>query len=261
MAIAHERRGSGEPLLLIHGIGSQWQVWTPVLDRLAGERDVISIDLPGFGASPPLPSPEVPSPGALAGAVGAFLDELGLERAHVGGNSLGGWVALELAKAGRARSVTALSPAGFWNARELAYARRSLQVTRRLAVALAPLAPRLASTAAGRAAALGQVVAHPARVPAAAAADMIENLARSPGFGATLAASIAGGFEGGDQVAVPVTIAWAQRDRLLLPRQARRAAHALPHCRSVTLVDCGHVPTYDDPELVASVLLAGSAAG
>ena len=70
--------------------------------------------MPGFGASPPLPDDAAPTPQALAAGIGRFMDGLGMERAHMVGNSLGGWVALELAKTRRALSVTGLSSAGFW---------------------------------------------------------------------------------------------------------------------------------------------------
>src|SRR5215213_2318896 len=124
MSLAHVRRGSGPPLVLIHGIGSQWQMWQPVLDRLARERDVIAVDLPGFGDSPPLPG--TPSVEALAGAVAELLGELGIERPHAAGNSLGGGVALELGRRGDARSVCVLSPAGFGTMREGRWTRRVL---------------------------------------------------------------------------------------------------------------------------------------
>ena len=55
MELAFERRGTGVPLILVHGIGHHWQAWLPVMDRLAASRDVIAIDLPGFGRSPGLP--------------------------------------------------------------------------------------------------------------------------------------------------------------------------------------------------------------
>src|SRR4051812_50074003 len=83
MPLAYVRRGSGPPLVLVHGIGSQWQMWEPVLDRLARERDVVALDLPGFGDSPPLPG--TPSVEALARAVADFLGELGIERPHTAG--------------------------------------------------------------------------------------------------------------------------------------------------------------------------------
>src|SRR5215208_6540675 len=110
----HLRTGTGEPIILLHPLGAELVVWEPVMDLLGVERDVIAVDMPGFGRSPALADGTAPTPQALAAAVASFLDALGLERAHVAGNSLGGWVGLELARAGRALSVAALSAAGFW---------------------------------------------------------------------------------------------------------------------------------------------------
>ena len=64
-------------------------------------------------------------------------------------------------------------------------------------------------------------------------------------------------FDHGD---VPVTVAWGTRDRLLLPRQARRARRVMPRATHVWLQGCGHAPFADDPSQVAEVLLAGAAA-
>ena len=101
MAIAYARSGSGDPLVLIHGLGGSRRIWEPVVDRLAAERDVIAVDLPGFGESAELaPDDGPPTPASLAATVADLCAELGIERPHVAGNSLGGWVALELAKAG-----------------------------------------------------------------------------------------------------------------------------------------------------------------
>ncbi|MDQ4040208.1 MAG: alpha/beta fold hydrolase, partial [Actinomycetota bacterium] len=127
-ALAHDRCGSGEPLVLIHGIGSQRQVWGPVMDRLTPQREVVALDLPGFGDSPVAPDAEL-TPAGHARYVAALLDELGLKRPHVAGNSLGGGVALELARMGRARSATGLSPVGFWTERERAYSEAVLRTT------------------------------------------------------------------------------------------------------------------------------------
>ncbi|MCW2967797.1 MAG: alpha/beta fold hydrolase, partial [Solirubrobacteraceae bacterium] len=93
--LAYDRSGEGSPLLLLHPLGADRRVWDPVLGELAARCDVVVPDLPGFGASPPLDA--VATPAALAGALAAFLGELGVSRPHVVGNSLGGWVALELA--------------------------------------------------------------------------------------------------------------------------------------------------------------------
>jgi pimeloyl-ACP methyl ester carboxylesterase len=259
--LVYERRGSGEPLVLIHGIGSHWQVWRPVLDQLAAVRDVIAIDLPGFGASPMLP-PETPSNiPSLAAAVAAFLDEQGIDSPHVAGNSLGGWVALELAQAGRVQSATGLSPAGFWNERELAFARASLRLIAGSARMAGRRAEPLLRTAAGRTATMSQIFAKPWLIPAEDAIAANAALANAPGFDATLEASIDDAyFRPGGPIDARVTIAWAQRDRLLIPRQARRAARMIPEARMLTLSGCGHVPMWDDPEQVGRVLLDGSRA-
>ncbi len=105
MTLAHVRRGSGPPLALIHGIGSQWQMWEPVLERLSREREVVALDLPGFGDSEEHRAR--PTVEALAGVAAEFLDGIGLAGAHVAGNSLGGGVALQLARMGEVRSACA----------------------------------------------------------------------------------------------------------------------------------------------------------
>ena len=102
------------PLLLLHGLGGSRVVWEPVLGLLEAEREVIVLDMPGFGAAPPLPAGVEPSAANLAAAIKARCDELGIERPHVAGNSLGAWVALEMGREGWAASVTAISPAGLW---------------------------------------------------------------------------------------------------------------------------------------------------
>jgi pimeloyl-ACP methyl ester carboxylesterase len=258
LKLNYHRAGSGEPLVLLHGIGSRWEVWQPVLARLEAERDVIAPDLPGFGASP-MPSRGTP-PGveSLTRMVCEFLDELELTAPHVGGNSLGGWIALELAKRGRARSATALSPAGFQNGVEAVFQKSTMATTVRLARLARPRARMLMAPALVRRIVFAQLTAHPERIPPADAAAHLRALARAPWFDETLTAINSERFGGGERIAVPVTIAWGERDRLLLPRQAARAQRAVPSARVLTLRGCGHVPTYDDPDQVARVLLEGS---
>ncbi len=258
MDLCYRRAGSGPPLVLIHGIGSRWQIWDPVLDLLTAQRQIVAFDLPGFGASP-MPPPGTPAGTAsLTRLTGEFLDGLGLDRPHVAGNSLGGLIALELAKQGRVRSATALSPAGFHTPREAVYQRLSFRLTVRVARLLAPRADRLSASPTIRQLTLSQFFAHPRKVGAADAAASARALAGAPWFDETLSAVLSKRFSGGERIDVPVTIAWGEKDRLLLPRQAPRAARAIPRARLVTLTGCGHVPTYDDPEQVARVLLEGS---
>jgi pimeloyl-ACP methyl ester carboxylesterase len=260
MELAYERRGAGAPLVLIHGTGGRRQVWAPVLDRLAAQRDVIAPDLPGFGDSPPHSQPVV-TPELYAEAVTGLLDRLGVDTAHVAGNSLGGGVALVLGASGRARSVTALSPIGFWTPQESDFCRASIVGSTVVARTLLPLAPVLLGNPVGRAALLGQLVARPWRLAPADAVANSRAFARAQGTRPALDGYRRWRFVPSRPLPCPVTIAWGQRDRLLLPRQGQRARRAVPGARHVTLRGCGHAPMWDDPDQVAAVLLEGSAAG
>jgi pimeloyl-ACP methyl ester carboxylesterase len=254
----HYRRGHGEPLILIHGIGSRWQMWEPVIDSLASERDVIAIDLPGFGASPMPPEGTPAGVESLVSLVLEFLGEIGIERPHSAGNSLGGLIVLEMAKRGLVRSATALSPAGFANWPENALTHALFHVSRPVARALAPHADGLLVPRAGRRIALCLFVGRPTQLSPAEAALNLRGLAYAPWFDATLPEIQARAFADGDRIEVPVTIAWGTRDLILIPRQARRAAAAIPGARLVMLEGCGHVPTFDDPEWVTRILVEGS---
>ncbi|MFJ6795490.1 alpha/beta fold hydrolase [Streptomyces sp. NPDC091268] len=252
---AYERKGAGEPLLLLHGIGHHLQAWHPVIDILAAEHDVIAVDLPGFGASEPLPHGVPYGLDSIARALGALCAALGVERPHVAGNSLGGLLALEMGRGGLARSVTALSPAGFWSEGERRYAFTTLRAMRAGSRALPrPALERLARTAAGRAALTGTIYARPSRRSAGAVVAETLALRDATGFEQTLAAGGSVRFRE-DLPGLPVTIAWGSRDRLLLPRQGVRAKHTMPGARLVRLPGCGHVPMNDDPALVSRVIL------
>jgi pimeloyl-ACP methyl ester carboxylesterase len=257
MGLAYERMGSGPTLVLLHGVGHRRQAWGAVLDRLTPHRDVIIADLPGHGESPPLEAGK-PALEAMLGAVTALLDDLGLERPHVAGNSLGGRLALEAAVAGRAASATGLSPAGFWrNEREATMARVTFKVMEAAGGRLQRYAPALSRHTAGRALLYGVTVSRPSRVPAEqAAGDVAAFLAAHDALKAILAEL--GPFTGQVPAGVPVTIAWGTKDRLLRPPQVLVAKARLPQARIRPLPGCGHVPMTDDPALVADVLLQGS---
>lgn len=255
LSVAYARTGTGQPLLLLHGIGHHRQAWDPVVRILSGERDVISVDLPGFGESPGLPDGLAYDVRTVAGALVALCSELGVERPHVAGNSLGGLLALELGRTGRARSVTALSPAGFWSGPERRYAFGALWAMRRGARSLpVPLIERLSRSAAGRAALTSTICARPGRrSPEAVVAETLA-LRSATGFDGTLAAGRNASFTS-DVPDIPVTVAWGTRDVLLPRRQGVRAKRVIPGARLVRLPGCGHVPMNDDPALVSRVIL------
>ncbi|MEA2453758.1 MAG: hypothetical protein QOI45_20 [Thermoleophilaceae bacterium] len=244
------RRGSGEPLVLIHPLGAELVVWEPVMERLARERDVIAVDLPGFGRSPGLPNGDAPTPEALAAAVASQLDDMGVARAHMAGNSLGGWVALELAKAGRALSVAGLCTAGLWSD---PLGPRPGRDVRELGRKLLPVLPTMLRTAKGRRVVLGGSVAHPERVPPEAAERLVRSYLTSSGYESADEAMRTAVFSGFEQIRVPVTLAWGDLDRIV-----RRPRQTLPEWRTIMLHGCGHIPTWDAPDQVARTLLLAS---
>lgn len=248
--LAFDRGGSGEPLVLVHPLGADRGVWEPVMDRLAARHDVIAMDMPGFGESPELPA-DVPATAAgIAAEIAATLDSLDVGHAHVAGISLGAWVALEFAKTPGCLSVTGLCPAGFW-ARPLGPRPEAARGTARALVGL--LRPLL-QTERGRRLVLRGSIAHPERVPPAAAYRLVRAYALSPGFERANAEMRKTLFTGFEEIDAPITLAWADRDRLVSPpRSLPETVH------TAVLRDCGHVPTWDDPDQVAGVILAGAA--
>jgi pimeloyl-ACP methyl ester carboxylesterase len=256
--LAYERIGSGPPLVLLHGVGHRRQAWYPIIDLLAGQRELVLVDLPGHGESDPFVPAGRPVVDALRDELTAFLDEQGLDRPHIAGNSLGGRIALEAGALGLARSVTALSPAGFWrSAAAFNYTRGLFRTVEALGRRLAPYAPRLARSRAGRAMMFGWITSRPGNLdPDRALGDFLGFNRALPALDSLLRA--ASPFTGQVKAGIPVTVAWGSRD-LVLPRyQAKVARSALPQASHVTLVGCGHVPMSDDPRRVAEVLLRGS---
>src|SRR4051794_8161760 len=162
--LAYERRGTGAPLVLLHGIGSSRHIWEPVVSSLAEQGEVFTIDLPGFGESAPLPAGVEPAPATIAGSVADLLDQLGITAPHVVGNSLGGWVGLELARMRPVASLTLLSSAGLWSGRTPFYTRTSLRLSRRLARDAEGVLSWLVRARLGRAPVLGQTHGRPPRV-------------------------------------------------------------------------------------------------
>jgi pimeloyl-ACP methyl ester carboxylesterase len=243
--LAQHRTGRGAPLLLLHPLGADRHVWDAVAPLIADRREVIAVDLPGFGESAPLAQRE-PTPRALAAAVAEHLAQIGVARPHVAGNSLGGWVALELGLTGVAASVTGIAPAGLWPEPLVPKA----AIAHRLARSLLPVAGRAAATRPGRSLLLSSAVAHPRRVPAAAARRLVEAYGRASAFVAVNDAMRAGRFEGLERIRCPVTFVWPDHDRLI-----RRPVWVPDRIRNVVLSDAGHVPMWDAPEALARILL------
>jgi len=255
VSINYHREGAGEPVVLLHGVGHHWQAWRPVIELLAGEFDLLACDSPGFGSSAPLSAGIEPSIASYADAFEWVFAELGLERPHVAGNSMGGAIALELARRRAIRSACAFAPAGFWTGPELRFCQLSLGALAHAPRRLRPVIEALTRTRAGRAALFFQNFGFPSRLPVDEALGTLRDAWASPALAGALDAFSGYRFQAPEQLrSVPVTIAWGDRDRLLPYRlQAPRARKLLPWATHVTL-GAGHVPFYDDPPAVAAVI-------
>lgn len=245
MTLVREIRGEGPPLLLLHGLGSNRAVWRPVLPTLAETFTVIAVDLPGHGDSPSLPPGADSTPAGLAASVTAVLDELGLKQVDIAGNSLGGWIGLEMAKVRRARSITALAPAGFWDS-DIRHA--VIHVNRWASRALRPIAPALLKARPVRAMSFWSASADARAMDPQDAIDAVNAHAGARGWARALH-----GTQGRSCDArrvsrtIPVTIVWGDQDRILPASDCELRDGAPPHARWVKLDRCGHVPMWDQP--------------
>ncbi len=257
VSINYHREGTGPAVLLLHGVGHHWQGWRPVIERLRGEFDLIACDSPGFGRSAPLASGIEPTITSYADAFEWFLAELGLERPHVAGNSMGGAIGLELARRRAVSSVTAFSPAGFWSPAERRFCQLSLSALGSVPAPARPGLEAAARTRAGRIALFSQNFGYPARLPAEEAVGTLRDAWAAPALSGALKAFEHYTFAAPEELRnAEVTIAWGVRDRLLPYRtQAARARRLMPWATHLSL-GTGHVPYYDDPAAVAAAIRA-----
>ncbi|CAM3775369.1 alpha/beta fold hydrolase [Tsukamurella ocularis] len=259
--LAYERFGSGEPLVLVHGIAHRRQAWYPVAERLAEHREVILFDLPGHGESPALELAGRTVQEALQQHLEDLFDDLGLVRPHIAGNSLGGRIALEAAASGIVSSATGLSPAGFWrDDMDFQLIRAHFTALITAGRVAAPLAPLLTRSGIGRRLMLASLMTHGERLDADRVLGDLRNMVDARH---TLRDIIGGAFTFEADIAaeVPVTIAWGTQDRVLLPYQGRRARRLLPQAEHIWLQGSGHVPMSDDADAVVDIILRGSSHG
>jgi pimeloyl-ACP methyl ester carboxylesterase len=180
IGITYDRAGNGERLLLLHGTGGSRRQWALLTSILAARRELVAVDLPGHGDSDPPPDGGDHTPVGYAATIAALLDRLGIGAAHVAGDSVGGWTALELAKLGRARSVVAIAPAGLWARRDPWRCVLKLWAMYRLGRLTAPLTDRALRSEAGRTRLLRGTVAKPLNLSEKEARDLIETYTAPP---------------------------------------------------------------------------------
>jgi len=250
--------GEGSTLVLLHGLGGTWEIWKPVLDALAREHRVVALTLPGHHGGPAYAGEGDATVAGLADQVIATLRAEGIDRPHVAGNSLGGWLAVELARRGFARSVTAFSPAGAWRS-DADY--RAIANPFRIFYAIVGVILFLVRGFAGsawvRKTLMRQTMEHGERVAprdfiaalrAMAHTSILRGLLRTMGRDGPVAPLDAG--------AVPIRIAWGGADAVIpFERYGAPFVERIRGVDATTVPGAGHVPMYDEPEkIVASIL-------
>lgn len=265
LRLDHFRDGRGEPLVLLHGLLQSWHNWSPVLDPLTAERDVLAPTHLGHVGSPPFPGGQRPTVAGWTDAVEAELNAVSFDRPDIVGHSLGGWVAMELAKRGRVRSIVAISPAGQYTDEEIGRIDRLMRRSNRMARWLLPLGRRVVRTAIGRKALLADSCVDPRRIPPEDAERLVTNIAKCPNPKGIIGAlkdeaGMAVRFKGGERVRCPVLIVLPDGDRFFTRSHAERYAEELPEATIEVLPDCGHSAMFDHPELVSSKILSFIAA-
>ena len=255
---ALHRAGSGPPLLLLHGLTASWRAWLPILDPLEAEHDVIAMTLPGHRGAPPLAEGTPATVIELATAVESRLDDLGLGTVAVVGNSLGGWVALELARRGRASATVALSPAGAWrtqkDARQLV---RQLRLGRWAMTHAGDRTKAFLRRPRGRRLVMKQICEHGDRIPVGEVPGLFDDAIGTTVMDDLIASVLRDGpIEPITTAAGPIRIAWGGSDRTLPYRGfAEPMYERVPVAEKVTIPGVGHVPMPDDPALVARTIL------
>lgn len=242
--------------MLVHGLGAGWRSWSPVIDELAEHREVIAVDLPGFGETPPLAG-EV-SIATLTDSLADFLREQGLDGVATAGQSMGGRIVLELARRGVGGDTVALDPGGFWTDRQRVVFGATLRPSVALVRVLRGKLPLLLSSPVGRTALLAQLSARPWALSRETVLPDVRGLADSPSTGAALTALITGPKqEGAPAGTVPgrVTIGWGRRDLVTVPSQAARAAELFPDAVVHWFERCGHFPQWDAPQEAVRLIL------
>ena len=254
--LTYDRSGNGPPLVLIHGLGSARTVWKPIVPGLTSTFEVIAVDLPGHGQTRWVAGTPM-DPAALAAHVLETLDACGVERAHLVGNSLGGWTALEIAAAApeRVLSVTALAPAGMRD-EPATRVKLSFKINRYLAVATRPALPLMLRSTWLRGAGLARNSPVWQTWAIETCRDAAEAMAGARGFDAALEGTIGRMASCAARIpaSIPVTVVFGDTDNILPARTSQSRRHLPAHGRWLDWERCGHAIQLDYPDRVVELV-------
>lgn len=256
------RMGTGQPLLMLHGLGGSWRSWSTITGPLRQQRDLVMVDLPGFGETPPLLRET--NILTLADAVTSFLGEQGLYGVDVVGSSMGARLAMELARRGVVGATVALDPGGFWRGWQRRFFYGSMWASIRLVCRLQPVMPAICKSRVGRTLLFPQFSPKPWALPGEAVLEEMQSYTRAMRFDELLHSLAYGPEQEGapaGSMRKPMVIGWGRQDRVCMPRQAAVAQRLFPDARMHWFDRCGHFPHWDQPQDTVRMILESTGPG
>lgn len=255
---ASHRGGSGSPLVCIHGFTDTWRTWELVLPALESRHEVLALTLAGHAGGPTIEGPI--GDATLADAAQEAMERAGLSSAHIVGNSLGGYVSLQLAARGLARSVVALAPAGGWAQGDESYkdTLEHFKTTQELLKAAEPHIDAILAGVEGRRTATQFTTVNFEHIPVDLLAHQMRGVVACEAAGALIDHAMHEGWDlDAERIECPVRIVWGAEDELLRwPGAAARFREDwLPHADWVLLDGVGHCPQLDVPLEAARLIL------
>ncbi|HEY1690328.1 MAG TPA: alpha/beta hydrolase [Solirubrobacteraceae bacterium] len=256
------RGGNGSPMVCLHGFTDSWRTWELVLEPLEEQHDVLALTLAGHAGGPPLEG-EL-NEAMIADAVEQAMDEVGWQTAHIVGNSLGGYVSLQLAARGRAKSVVALAPAGGWADGDRSYTEtlEHFKTTQELLQSVISQVDAIVASVEGRRAATQYITTNFEHIPAELLIHQMQGVVGCDAAPALIEMGTRGESWNLDlkQIECPLRFVWGTEDKLLLwPSAAARFREGLPEADWVVLDGIGHCIQLDVPIEAAQLILGFTA--
>lgn len=253
--------GNGkEVLLLIHGMGSSSTAWQLISSELEKVFTVVTVDLPGHGLTP-MDQTQTMDPKSLATSVLETMQSLGFDQFHVVGNSLGGWIALELAAMAPSKisSVTGLAPAGLW-LQPFVARYPGTAIARILASSLKVVSPVLLHYEWARKIGFENVSPKWREFSYELCRDATNAMATAAGYYPAWDALLQKRFDEKISTTIPITVIFGDSDRTLPAATCQERSLVPSHTNWLILKDCGHAPMWDHPrEVIAQIFQTAGA--